>query len=178
MSDQLTLANGTVANLLPLVYEQLRLLAAKRMGQEAGPHTLQATALVHETYLRLAESGENFASRAHFFWAAAEAMRRILIEHSRSRHRLKRGGKARREVLNLLDLAGNQDTEDVLAFEEAIEKLRTESPQAADVVRLRFYAGLTVEEVGEALGISPRTVNREWTYARAWLFRCLGDDCP
>jgi RNA polymerase sigma factor (TIGR02999 family) len=159
--------------LLPLVYDQLRELAKQRMAQEATGHTLQATALVHEIYLRLSKAELRFNDRAHFFHTAAEAMRRILIEHARGKHRQKRGGDAVRQPLNVLDLAAEQDSDEILAFDEAIEQLAIESPQTAAVVRFRFYAGLTVDETAESLGLSPRTVNREWTYARAWLYRRL-----
>lgn len=161
------------SDLLPLVYDELRALARHRMAQENTGHTLQATALVHEAYMRLSPSGQ-FANRAHFFKAAAEAMRHILIEHARSRGRVKRGGgKSVRVPLNVLDLAARPEPQDILAFDEAISRLDAEAPAAASVVRLRFYAGLSVDEVAETLGVSPRSVNREWTFARAWLFRFL-----
>ena len=158
--------------LLPLVYDELRALARHRMAQENIGHTLQATALVHEVYMRLSGKAK-FSNRAHFFHAAAEAMRRILVEHARARGRIKRGGEARRAPLNVLDLAATGDSEQILAFDDAIERLEKESAAAGAVVRLRFFAGLSVEETAESLGISPRSVNREWTYARAWLYRVL-----
>jgi RNA polymerase sigma factor (TIGR02999 family) len=159
--------------LLPLVYDELRALARHRMAQENVGHTLQATALVHEAFMRLSPTGQ-FANRAHFFKAAAEAMRHILIEYARSKSRVKRGGgKTTRVPLNVLDLAAAPNSEDILAFDEAISRLEQESALAASVVRLRFYAGLSVEETAETLGVSPRTISREWTYARAWLFRLL-----
>jgi RNA polymerase sigma factor (TIGR02999 family) len=170
-----TPANKEASDLLPLVYDELRVLARHRMASENSGHTMQATALVHEVYLRLAGPAR-FANRAHFFHAASEAMRRILIEHARSKGRIKRGGQARRVPLNVLEMAALPDSDQILAFDEAIERLEKETPAAAAVVRLRFYAGLSVEEVAEALGISPRSVNREWTYARAWLFRVLGEE--
>jgi RNA polymerase sigma factor (TIGR02999 family) len=143
------------------------------MAQENIGHTLQATALVHEAFMRLSPNSQ-FANRAHFFKAAAEAMRRILIEHARSKGRVKRGGGDKNRVpLNVLDLAAAPDSHDILAFDEAISRLEEEAPLAASVVRLRFYAGLSVDETAETLGSSPRTVSREWTYARAWLFRFL-----
>lgn len=172
-------SNIELGELLPLVYEELRALARRRMALESTEHTLQTTALVHEAYVRLAGSGERrFGNRAHFFHAAAEAMRRILTEHARRKGRIKRGGGARRAPINVLDLATTPDSEQILALDEAIGRLEQEMPQAAAVVRLRFYAGLSVEEAAEALGISVRTVHREWTYARAWLFRCLEADSP
>ena len=158
------------SELLPLVYDELRALARHRMAHEHPEHTLQATALVHEAYLRLAANAR-FANRAHFFHSAAEAMRRILIEHARANGRIKRGSGAKKVPLNVLDLAAMPDSEQILAFDEAIERLEREAPAAAAVVRLRFYAGLSVEEAAETLGVSPRSVNREWTYARAWLFK-------
>jgi RNA polymerase sigma factor (TIGR02999 family) len=164
------------SDLLPLVYDELRVLARHRMAHEGIGHTLQPTALVHEAYLRLGGGGAEFANRAHFFHAAAEAMRRILIEHARSRGRLKRGGSMRRLPANVLDLASAPDSEQILALDEAIGRLEQESPQAAAVVRLRFYAGLNIEETAEALNISPRSVNREWTFARAWLFQVLENE--
>jgi RNA polymerase sigma factor (TIGR02999 family) len=161
------------SDLLPLVYDELRALARHRMSQENVGHTLQATALVHEAYMRLAPSGQ-FANRAHFFKAAAEAMRHILIEYARAKGRIKRGGGTSVRVpLNVLDLAATPEPNDILAFDEAISRLEKEAPAAASVVRLRFYAGLSVDEAAETMGVSPRTINREWTFARAWLFRFL-----
>ena len=164
----------TASKLFPLVYDQLRNLARQRMADEREGHTLQATALVHEAYLRIAGHG-NFSSRAQFFFAAAEAMRRILIDHARARGQLKRGGGNARMPLNVLDLASDEQIPQILALDEAILRLEQSSPTVAAVVRLRFYTGLSVEETAEALGISPRTVKREWTYARATLHRELGE---
>jgi len=166
----------SASKLFPLVYEQLRNLARQRMADEREGHTLQATALVHEAYLRLAGRGQGaFSSRAQFFFAAAEAMRRILIDHARARGQLKRGGGNARMPLNVLDLAADEQIPQILALDEAILRLEQSSPTVAAVVRLRFYAGLSIEETAEALGISPRTVKREWTYARATLHRELGE---
>ena len=166
-------SSAAASELLPLLYDELRTLARHRMASENVGHTLCATALVHEAYLRLEKGDARFANRAHFFHAAAEAMRKILIEHARRRDAVKRGGGQKRVPLNVLDLAAMPDTEQILAFDDAIQRLGQEMPQAAAVVRLRFYAGLDIDETAEALGISPRTVDREWTYARAWLFRAL-----
>ena len=163
--------------LLPLVYDQLRELARHRMAEERGAHTLQATALVHEAYLRLVgDRPAGWAGRAHFFHAAAEAMRRSLIEHARARGRVKRGGGAERQrvPLSVIDLAAENDPCEILDLDEAVCRLEKESPDVAAVVRLRFYAGLTIEETAEALGISPQSVKRDWAYARAWLFHQLG----
>jgi RNA polymerase sigma factor (TIGR02999 family) len=132
--------------------------------------------LVNEVYLRLA-GPLRFANKAHFFKAAAEAMRRILIDHARAKGRIKRGGTdgaaMKRVPMSVLDLAASPESEDILAFDEAISRLDKETPLAASVVRLRFYAGLSIDETAEALAISPRSVDREWTYARAWLFQAL-----
>ncbi len=161
------------SDLLPLVYDQLRELARHRMAREPDGHSLQPTALVHEAYLKLADGDARFANRGHFFSVAAEAMRQILIDHARSRVRVKRGGTAKKMPLSVLDLAELPEPEEILAFEDALDRLKSEAPAAAEVVRLRFYAGASVEEAAEAMGVSPRTINREWTYARAWLFRVL-----
>ncbi len=162
--------------LLPLVYEQLRRIAQQRMAGERRDHTLEATALVHEAYLRLV-GGEEMAwgSRAHFYVAAADAMRRILIEHARKRGRLKRGGDRRRIPISVADLAADNNFEEIVAVDDALRRLEEEDREAADVVRLRFFAGLSVDETAELLKRSPRTVARDWAYARAWLHRALQD---
>jgi RNA polymerase sigma factor (TIGR02999 family) len=163
-------------DLLPLVYEQLRSIARRQMADERAGHTLDATALVHEAYLRLMHDRTvGWAGRAQFFCAAAEAMRRILVEHARSRNRLKRGGgiPRRRVPLSVLELATEHDPAQILALDDAVRRLEEQSPDLAAVVRLRFFAGLSIEETAEALGMSARSVKRDWSYARAWLFRVL-----
>jgi len=163
--------------LFPLVYQQLRNLARQRMAQERAGHTLQPTALVHEVYLKLLGGNKvPFTNQKQFFFAAAEAMRQILIDHARARGGLKRGGDRKRVPLSVVDLAAEEQIPQILALDEAILRLEKVSPDVAAVVRLRFYAGLSVEETAQALGISPRTVKREWTYARAKLFRELADN--
>jgi len=161
--------------LLPLVYDQLRAIARQRLRQERAGHTLNATALVHEAYLRLAgDAALPWENRAHFFGAAARAMRRILIDHARKRGRLKRGGTSAHQVpLSLLDLAADADAADVLAVDDAVERLCARDPRMGEIVHLRFYAGLSVEETAAALDISDRTVRRDWNLARAWLAREL-----
>jgi RNA polymerase sigma factor (TIGR02999 family) len=176
------------AELLPLVYDQLRAIAQQRMAGERKGHTLQATALVHEAYVRLVGDGDvKWQGRAHFYSAAAEAMRRILVEHARAKSCVKRGGggrgttekdagPARRtplEMSGIADLAAAENDEQILAFDDAFRRLSEYDERFAEVVRLRFYAGLSVEETANALGISERTVNNDWTYARAWLARHL-----
>ena len=163
--------------LMPLVYETLKSIARRRMASERPDHTLQATALVNECYLRLfGKSGQAFAGRAQFYFTAADAMHRILVEHARSQKRVKRGGRVRRVPLNVLDLAASPEPGQVLAFDEALGALEKESAQTARVVRLRFFAGLSVQETADAMGICTRTVNREWAFARAWLFDALRDE--
>jgi len=167
---------GTAEELLSQVYQELRRLAHHRMKAERPDHTLQSTALVHEAYARLVGNGEvDWKNRAHFFHAAAEAMRRILIEHARARSGPKRGGGRVRIPLDVLDLATQDDPGQILALEEAISRLEQKDAQAARVVRLRFYAGLSVEETAKAIGISERTVKRDWAFARAFLVRALDD---
>jgi RNA polymerase sigma factor (TIGR02999 family) len=166
--------------LLPLVYDELRRMARARMAGERAGHTLQATALVHEAYLRLVgkhDDGRNiaWANRAHFFHAAAEAMRRILIEHARAKAGPVRGGGRCRIPLDVVDLATHADPIQILALDEAISRLEQKDPDAARVVRLRFYAGLSVEEVANAVGVSVRTVKRDWSFARAFLIRALDE---
>ena len=169
--------------LLPLVYEQLRAIAQQRMAGERNAgrnHTLQATALVHEAYARLVGNAPQelkWDSRAHFFVAAAEAMRRILIDHARSKLAEKRGGSDRQRlnlaIADVADLASQKNPEEILALDQAFLRLQEQEPRVAEVVRLRFYAGLSVDDTAAALAVSPRTVELDWSYARAWLFRAL-----
>ena len=164
--------------LLPLVYEELRKLAAQRLAQEKPGQTLQATALVHEAYLRLvdANQAQNWNSRGHFFAAAAEAMRRVLVESARKRGRLKRGGGRQRLDLDALQLSVQEVGDELLALDEALSELAQERPDQAALVRLRYFAGLTVAEAAQSLGISTSTADRHWTYARAWLYRRIVGD--
>lgn len=161
---------GSADRLLEAVYDQLRKVAQRRMQNERPGHSLQATALVHEAYLRLVRGSEvTWSGRAEFYVAAARAMERILVEHARARGRLKRGGDRPPVVSDVVDLAQDEHLDEVVALKEAVDKLAVDDPRAALVTRLRFYAGLTVEETAAALGVSERTVMREWEYARAWL---------
>ena len=159
--------------LLPLVYDELRKLAAQKLAQEKPGQTLQATALVHEAYLRLVdtERAQQWDSRGHFFAAAAEAMRRLLIDNARGKRRLKRGGDWQRVDLESIDLAAEASSDQVLVIDEAITQLGTEDPQAAHIVKLRYFAGLSIEEAAELLGVSRSSAYEHWAYARAWL-RC------
>jgi RNA polymerase sigma factor (TIGR02999 family) len=160
--------------LLPLVYGELRQLATLRMTGERKDHTLQATALVHEVYLRLVGNRRlNWANRAHFFLSAAQAMRRILIEHARAKLGPRRGGERKKLPLDVIDLATADDPAQILALDEAISRLEEKDADAAQILRLRFYAGLSIQETADALNISPRTVKREWVFARAFLYRIL-----
>jgi RNA polymerase sigma factor (TIGR02999 family) len=158
--------------LLPLVYEELRRLAAHNMANEAAGHTLQPTALVHEAWLRLVGApAQDWNSRNHFFMAAAQAMRRILIERARQKARLKRGGDQQRDPLEELELASNADSETLLLIEEAMERFAVADPVKARLVELRFFTGLSLEEAAQVLGVSTPTAKRYWAYARAWLFQ-------
>lgn len=162
--------------LLPLVYDELRKLAGARLAQEKAGQTLQATALVHEAYLRLVGPGEDEPSwdnRGHFFAAAAEAMRRILVEAARRKKRLKRGGDQARQELDEADIAAPEPREDLLALDEALDKLATADKQAAELVQLRYFAGLTLPEAAEVMDLSLRSAERLWTYARAWLHEAI-----
>jgi len=166
--------------LLPLVYDELRKLAAQKLAQEKPGQTLQATALVHEAYLRLVdtEKAQKWNSRGHFFAAAAEAMRRILVNRARDKERLKRGDGQDRVDLAEAELSCDVQGLDVLALDEALEKLALEQPACAELVKLRFFAGLTQEESAQALGVTRRTADRYWAYARAWLFHALDEGEP
>lgn len=155
---------------LPLVYDELRRLAAAKLAHERPGQTLDATALVHEAYLRLAgPSGNPWQNHRHFLAAAAEAMRRILIERARQKGALKRGGGAQRQPLDELTIETEQDSEDLLALSNALDRLEAADPQAAEIVKLRYFAGLTMEQAAEVLGISERTAYYAWDYARSWL---------
>jgi RNA polymerase sigma factor (TIGR02999 family) len=159
--------------LLPLVYEELRRLAAHKMANEAAGHTLQPTALVHEAWLRLVgnEDQAQFQNRAHFFAAAAEAMRRILIDRARRKRAVRHGGDQRRVDIQDVDVASPADDDQLLALSEALDKLAAQHKTEAEVVKLRYFVGMTNEEAAEVLGISVRTAKYYWTHARAWLYQ-------
>jgi RNA polymerase sigma factor (TIGR02999 family) len=170
---------NAAAQLLPLVYRALRELAAAQLARERPGQTLEATALVHEAYLRLVAGqpdGHRFNGRGHFFAAAAEAMRRILVEQARRRNRLRHGGGRKRVEMNEPEAAPPPPIDDLLALDEALGRLAREEPEAVEVVKLRYFAGLTIEEAADALDISVRTANRHWAFARAWLYRCLSPE--
>src|SRR5262249_18787786 len=165
---------GAAAELLPLVYDDLRRLAARRLAHEQPGQTLDATALVHEAYLRLVGKdgeGRQWDGRGHFFAAAAEAMRRILVENARRKHSRKHGGGLARHGLDEAELLAPEPREDLLALDEALTRLAAEDRAAADLVQLRYFGGLPIPEAAQLLGISQRTAERLWTYARAWLHR-------
>lgn len=158
--------------LLPSVYSELRKLAASRMANEAPNQTLQPTALVHEAWLRLVgETNPNFGGRAHFFGAAAEAMRRILIDKARHKKAIRHGGDQQRVELDGLEIAAPVGDDDLLAVNEALDKLAAQNQAEAELVKLRYFVGMTIEEAAEVLGISARTADNYWSHARAWLFR-------
>ena len=161
--------------LLPLVYDELRKLAAAKLAQEKPGQTLQPTALVHEAYIRLVdvEQPQTWDSRQHFFSAAAEAMRRILVETARRKKRIKHGGRFERVELDEEQLAVELPLDDLLAIDEALAKLEATDQQAAQLLKLRYFAGVSVEQAAELLGIPARTAYRNWVYARAWVFRCI-----
>jgi RNA polymerase sigma factor (TIGR02999 family) len=164
--------------LLPLIYDELRKLASQKLAQEKPGQTLQSTALVHEAYLRLvgAKEGQQWESRGHFFAAAAEAMRRILVENARRKKRLRHGGARDQVALEEVHLLVEHPVDELLAIDEVLEQLAQVDAQAADLVKLRFFAGMTTEEAAAALGIPERTAYRTWSFARAWLYRRLHPD--
>ncbi len=169
--------SSAAERLLPLVYNELRTLAAAKLAQERPGQTLQATALVHEAYIRLVESvggSHHWNSRGHFFGAAAEAMRRILVESARRKLRIRHGGGMQRQSLDSLELISPQTPDELIALDEALNRLFETNSQAAELVKLRFFAGLTNEQAADMLEISPRKANQIWAYARAWLLECLG----
>ncbi len=178
MSDVTRLLNAVehgdpkaAEELLPLVYEELRTLASARMAQQPEGQTLQATALVHEAWLRLVDGPtRQYASRRHFFCAAAQAMRHLLIERARRKLRERHGGLLQRVQFDDLDIAAPADDEQLIQVDAALEELALLAPEKAEVVKLRFFAGLNEQEIGELLHLSPRTVERYWSYAKAWLF--------
>ena len=161
--------------LLPLVYHELRKLAAQKLATEKPGQTLQATALVHEAYLRLVdvEQAQHWNSRGHFFAAAAEAMRQILVQNARRRSRVKHGGGRARVDVDDLEIAAPERSEDLLALDEALSQLAAADPQAAELVKLRYFAGCTIPQAAEVLGVSPRSADFLWAYARTWLFQKL-----
>lgn len=161
--------------LLPLVYDELRRLAARRLSHEKSDQTLEATALVHEAYLRLVdrEDAQSWSGRAHFFAAAAEAMRRILVDHARRRAALKRGGDWQREELHESRISSPAEAEELLSVHEALDQLAAVDREAAELVKLRFFVGLPVREAAELLGMSERTADHVWAFARAWLRKSI-----
>ena len=162
--------------LLPMVYDELRRIAAFKMAQESLGHTLQPTALVHEAWLRMIGDGnEHFDGRAHFFAVAAEAMRRILIESARRKHSLKRGAGAQHEPFDELNLVQNAPSDEMLAIHEALDLLAAQDPTSADLVKLRYFVGMTMDEAAVALGLPLRTAERLWTFSRAWLRRKIAE---
>jgi RNA polymerase sigma factor (TIGR02999 family) len=166
--------------LLPLVYDELRKLAAHRLAREKPGETLQATALVHEAYLRLVvgEKGQHWEGQGHFFAAAAEAMRRILIDQARRKQSQRRGGKRKRQPLDHVEIAAPEPSLDVLALNEALERFEQVDPLKANLVKLRYFTGMTIPQAAAALDISPSTADRYWSYARAWLHAELKERCP
>jgi RNA polymerase sigma factor (TIGR02999 family) len=169
---------AAAAQLLPLVYDELRKLAARRLADESPGHTLDATALVHEAYVRLvdAQRQQRWDSQGHFFAAAAEAMRRILIDQARKKRSLRRGGSAKRLALEQIQPAAGSADDDLLVLDEALHRLEKFDHTKAELVKLRYFAGLSIPEAAKALGISVATANRYWAYARAWLHEELQSD--
>jgi len=169
--EERKVATADPQELLPLVYDELRRLAAQKMPREAPGQTLQATALVHEAWLRLGGARQPWRNRAHFFAAAAEAMRRILVDNARRKKAARRGAGAERISLDGLELAANMDDDQLLAVHDALEQLAAHDALKAELVKLRFFAGLTLDEAARVLDISEATAKRHWAYARAWLYR-------
>lgn len=168
---------AALRDLFPLVYEELRRLAEMKLTAEPAGHTLQPTALVHEVYLRLlGNEDQPFENRRHFFGAAAEAMRRILVDSARRRCRQKRGGKLNRQDVQADELPAPEQAEELLEVSEALDSLQAVDPMAAEVVKLRYFGGLTVAETAQVLEVAPRTIDRLWSYARAWLHRKIATD--
>ncbi len=170
---------GAASQLLPLVYDELRRLAAQKLAHENPGLTLEPTALVHEAYLRLVGSEtppDRWEGRGHFFAAAAESMRRILVERARRKSRRKRGGGHTRQALDPDQVAAPEVSEDLLALDEALTKLAESDPRVAQLVQLRYFGGLTIKQAAEVLGISPRTANADWAYARSWLLAAIRGD--
>jgi RNA polymerase sigma factor (TIGR02999 family) len=174
---------GAASQLLPLVYDELRILAAQKLAHEQPGQTLQPTALVHEAYLRLVTPSQEtpgneppWESRGHFFAAAAEAMRRILVENARRKKRTKHGGGRHGVDLDEQDLPIRPPPEEIIALDEALTRLAEEDPKAAQVVQLRFFAGLSIEQAAQSLGLSRATAYRQWSYARAWLRVAIGGE--
>lgn len=166
-------------HLLPLIYEELRKLAAAKLAHEKPGQTLQATALVHEAYLRLvgtSESEQHWNSRGHFFGAAAEAMRRILVESARRKQSLRHGGEFERHDVDSLALSSPKTPDELLALSDALDRLAEANAKAAELVKLRFFAGLTNVQAAAAIGVSPRKANQIWTYAKVWLLESLGNE--
>lgn len=161
--------------LLKLVYDELHRIAERRMAGENPGSTLQATVLVHDAYLKLVGDREvSWSDRGQFFSAAVQAMREIVIDHARARQTLKRGGKWKRVALGQLDLGVEQNFDEILALDDALSRFKSEDPEAAHIVELRFFVGLSVDEIAEVIAKSPRHVDRRWQFARAWLFRAIG----
>lgn len=184
MSDVTRILNAIEAGdtkatdqLLPLVYEELRILAAQKLSREKPGQTLQATALVHEAYMRLVgNTNQNWDNQGHFFAAAAEAMRRILIDNARRKHSHRHGGRHRRIDLDQADLASERTDEDFLALNEALERLEDEDPHLARIVKLRYFAGLTNDQIARIEGSTRRTIDRHWALGRAWLYQVMNGE--
>ena len=162
--------SGAYARLLELLHAELHKLAEAKMRRERAGHTLQPTVLVNEAYLRLVQGNPEWQNRAHFFGAAAEAMRRILVDHARKRLSEKRGGAAERVTFSEMNVAGEDPGIDLIALDDAVSALEAENPRLGQVVQLRYFAGLSIEDTAEVLDVGPATVKRDWAYARAWLY--------